>query len=186
MMTSAVSFGASATPKFSSSQPMFGNVENNEKKPSGLASALLGAGGSSFWLGTYTPIPEPPPQARMQMSIATEGGDHIFINYLIWDKQANRFKRQDVHYATSNGLINTNTFKERGGLVQEVHDGEVLYGGAIVDQLRHRLILPSGLMVDGPTGDIMDQYGRVVKHFQEDKRYRLPNQAQPNAMSYQA
>ncbi len=149
--------------------PAFGKVENNDKKPNGLASALLGAGGTSFWLGTYTPIPAPPKEARMQMSLSTESGDHVFVNYLIWDKDQERFRRQDIHYATSNGLINTNEFKERGGLVQDVHDGEILSGGVIVDQLRKRLILPSGYLVDGPTGNIMNKSGEVIKKFQEDK-----------------
>ena len=151
------------------SKVRFGDVEDRNNKPSALASALLGTTGTSFWLGTYTPIPEPPVQARMQMSVEAAGPGHLYINYLTWDNEAQRFKRQDVHYATSNGLFTTNSFEERGGFVQEVHDGEVLYGGVIVDQLNRRLILPNALFMDGPTGNIMNGQGQIVKRFQQDK-----------------
>ncbi len=145
----------------------FGNVEDRNYQPSALASALLGPSGTSFWMGTYTPIPAPPPQARMQMSVETGGPAHLYVNYLIWDQKAQCFKRQDVHYAASNGFFATNAYNERGGLVQEVNDGEVLYGGVIVDQLNKRLILPNALFMDGPSGNISDQQGRIIKRFRE-------------------
>jgi hypothetical protein len=156
-----------SSPTFGRS-PRFGDVENRNNQPSALASAILGPGGTSFWMGTYTPIPEPPLQARMQMSVETAGPAHLYVNYLIWDNQSQRFKRQDVHYAASNGLFATNAFSERGGFVQDVHDGEVLYGGVLVDQLRRRLILPNSLFMDGPTGNILDGQGRIVKRFREE------------------
>lgn len=149
--------------------PSFGNVENRNEQPNPLASAILGPRGTSFWLGAYTPIPAPPPQARIQMGLETTGLGDVMINYLMWDKDANRFKRQDVHYSAFNGLFKTNSFEERGGFVQDIRDGEMLYGGVIVDQKNGKLLLNGGGTMDGPTGNVFDQHGNLIKRFREEE-----------------
>ena len=119
----------------------------------------------SFYLNQYVPIPKPPAEARMQLGISTEADGDVFVNYVVWNEKDNRFERKDVHYSSSriiNGL-NMFDYKEQGGYVQPILDGEVLYGNAVVDQATGKIILPGGNCIDGRTGNVITASGEVVK-----------------------
>lgn len=115
----------------------------------------------SYWNGTYTKLPEPPLDSRLQIGTATESDGKLFINYVVWDRKENIFKRLDVHYTTT--LTAPGTLTEAGGYEQGIYDGEVLVSGAIVDQKKGVIILPGGQLLDGKTGDILDNQGAVLK-----------------------
>ena len=121
----------------------------------------------SYYSGSFTALPPPPPDARLQLSVSTEQDGTVFINYVSWDKAEARFVRKDIHYTSEKfmQLANFGDFREAGGYKQRIHDGEVLMGGAIVDQASHKILLPNGTAVDGPTGNIIGARGEVLKVF---------------------
>lgn len=115
----------------------------------------------SYWTKSFTALPDPPSNARLQLGVSTEDDGKIFINYVVWDDRTNQFKRQDIHYSTT--TLKPGTYFEMGGYEQRIKDGEVLYGGAIVDQANKKILLSDGNYVDGPTGDVFDAQGNLVK-----------------------
>jgi hypothetical protein len=119
----------------------------------------------SYWTGAYTDLPEPPENFRLQTGSSTEDDGTVFINYVLWDQKHQKFYRADIHYTTENRLLpgHSSSFREMGGYKQRIVDGEVLTGGVIVDQASKTLILPDGNRVDGPTGNIFDKSGNLVK-----------------------
>ncbi len=136
-----------------------------------LAAGILGVSGcspqvKSYWSGTYTNLPKPPASARAQLSISTEEDGTVFITYITWNGDKNRFERKDTHYTTT--TLSPGTFSEAGGYVQEVRSGEVLAGGIIVDQKAKKLILPNGNFVDGPSGNILDKNNKIIQKFGEE------------------
>lgn len=133
-----------------------------------LGLALLVAGCSpqqkSFWGGSFTAVPAPPPEARMQLGTSTETDGNLFINYVVWDASKARFERKDIQYSTENIIgLNNSKFSQLGGHIQHIADGEVLYGGAIVDQAAHKIILSNGNYIDGPTGNVHTANGELLK-----------------------
>ena len=132
-----------------------------------LAASLAGCSPQfkSYWSGTYTDLPPPPPNARLQLGVSTEQDGTLFINYVVWDAKAAKFVRQDIHYTTEKvgGLANYGDFREMGGYRQPILDGEVLYGGAIVDQKSGNIILANGNKLDGASGNIFNPHGQLVK-----------------------
>lgn len=114
----------------------------------------------SYWAGSFTKLPDPPANARMQLSTSTEQDGTVFINYIVWDASTNQFARKDIHYSTT--FSGPGTFSECGGYSQKIRDGEVLYGGAIVDQANGKIILPDGKVIEGATGNVK-QGAEVVK-----------------------
>ncbi len=119
----------------------------------------------SYWLGTYTELPPPPENARLQLSISTEDDGTIFINYVLWNPKKQQFYRADIHYTTVRKVLpgHSGHFREMGGYEQRILDGEVLYGDAIVDQEKKAILLTNGNVIDGPTGNILDKDGNIVK-----------------------
>lgn len=115
----------------------------------------------SYYAGLFSQIPDPPKESRLRLDPSTESDGTLFISYVIWNDQEKRFTWKDIHYSTTR--INRGSFKEMGGYEQRIRDGEVLPGGVIIDQENKRILLPSGLYVDGPTGDIKNAQGEVVK-----------------------
>jgi len=138
----------------------------------GAAIGLSGCSspsGSSYRSGSYTTIPAPPAEARVQISLSTDEHDNVFVNYLCWDQKNSNFVRRDVHYSAARvgGLAGYGNYTERGGYEQAIKDGEVLGSGVIVDQKNGKLLLRDGLSMDGRTGDITDPSGKVVKHLEK-------------------
>jgi hypothetical protein len=62
----------------------------------------------------------------------------------------------------------------------------MLYGGVIVDQKNRRLIMPNALFMDGPTGNIYNAQGQIVKRFQEEKLFPTRTAAYYPHLNYQA
>lgn len=121
----------------------------------------------SYYLGTFTDLPPPPPTARMQLETSTEEDGTVFINYVMWDAKQEKFFRKDIHY-TSQKLMrqaNFGSYSEAGGYQQNIHDGEVLAGGAIVDQTNGRILLDGDRYIDGRTGNTYDGSGKIIKEF---------------------
>lgn len=147
----------------------------------GLSRAAIGAGvlvaaaalsgcspqTNSYWTGSYTELPPPPPAARMQIGVSTEEDGTVFINYVMWNKDDGVFERKDIHYSTT--MTNVSGFSEMGGYKQKIHDGEVLSAGVIVDQTNQVIILPNGNRIEGKTGNIVAPDGKVVKEFAGQK-----------------
>lgn len=132
----------------------------------GVSVGLAGMEGcspkaSSYWFGSYSKLPDPPSDARLQIGVSTESDGAVFINYIVWDSSANLFKRKDIHYTTT--TLHPGSFTEAGGYMQRILDGEVLASGAVVDQQRGVILLPGGLVLDGRSGDVMDKSGEIVK-----------------------
>jgi hypothetical protein len=130
-----------------------------------LASAAMMSGCSpqnkSYWSSTYTNLPAPPAEARMQLGVSTEDDGTVFINYVVWDADRGEFARKDIHYTTT--VMNPGSFQEAGGYKQKVYDGEVIYGDAIVDQKAGKIILSNGNVIDGKTGNIVSPEGEIIK-----------------------
>jgi hypothetical protein len=136
----------------------------------GLSAALLATAAAvsgcspqdkSYWSSTYTDLPPPPAEARMQLGVSTEDDGTVFINYVIWDAGKGEFARKDIHYTTT--VMHPGSFQEAGGYKQKIHDGEVIYGDAIVDQKVGRIILSNGNTIDGKTGNILSADGEIIK-----------------------
>lgn len=130
-----------------------------------LATAAAMSGCSpqekSYWTSSYTELPPPPAEARMQLGVSTEDDGTVFINYVIWDAEKGEFARKDIHYTTT--VMHPGSFQEAGGYKQKVHDGEVIYGDAIVDQKAGKILLSNGNSIDGKTGNILNAEGEVIK-----------------------
>lgn len=109
----------------------------------------------------YTPLPDPPPEARLQLNVSSESTGHVFINYVIWDSQATCFKRRDIHYADT--IFEPGQFREQGGFEQRIPHGEALAAGIVIDQKNGHILLNNGLRIDGPTGHLFDAEGRILK-----------------------
>ncbi len=118
---------------------------------------------SSYWTGNYTKLPPPPATARMQLGVSTEDDGTVFINYVTWNKDSARFERKDIHYTTTS--LAPGTFSQAGGYEQEIHDGEVLYGGAIVDQAAGKILFADGKYIEGKTGNIYAESGKLIKEY---------------------
>ena len=129
-----------------------------------LASAVMLGGCSpqekSYLYSSYTDLPPPPAEARMQLGASTEEDGTVFINYVIWDGAAKEFVRKDIHYTTT--ITHPGTFSSAGGYQQNIHHGAVLYGDAIVNQKEGKIHLSNGNVIDGKTGNIQDASGRVL------------------------
>ena len=139
-----------------------------------LLGAVLAIGGAltgcspkskSYMSGAYTPFPEAPANARIQIGVSTESDGDVLINYIVWDSGSSSFLRKDIHYSAARwgGLAGYGDFTERGGYQQKIRDGEVLSSGVVVDQKNSKLILSDGMILDGPTGKVIDKTGTVVK-----------------------
>jgi hypothetical protein len=133
----------------------------------GLTLAGCSPQTKSYYSGSFTDLPPPPPDARLQLSVSTEQDGTVFINYVTWDQKSTSFVRKDIHYTSEKmlQLANYGDFREAGGYKQTIRDGEVLMGGAIVDQAAHKILLPNGTAVDGPSGNIVNTAGQVLKAF---------------------
>lgn len=135
------------------------------------AAALFSSGCSpqskSYWSGTYTPLPDPPASCRLVLNTSTEDDGTIFINYVEWDTKTDSFVRRDTHYSTKGVVGNWGDFKEYGGYEQKIRDGEVLVNGAIVDQAGKKIDIGNGRFVDGPTGNILDAKGNILKELKK-------------------
>ena len=134
------------------------------------AGAIFGGMGcspqsKSYMFDSFTELPAPPENARLQIGVSTEEDGTIFINYIIWNADKAEFVRRDIHYTSKKvlGMVNAGDFRQKGGYEQRILDGEVLSSGAIVDQERGVITLPSGLLVDGKSGSVMDAQGNVIK-----------------------
>jgi hypothetical protein len=134
-----------------------------------IISPLMTPQTRSYYGNVYTRIPDPPAEARMQLGVSTEADGSLFINYVVWDKESQRFMRKDIHYTSLKGVlltVNVGDFQAKGGYIQKIKDGEVLYGGAIVDQQQKVIHLPNGQKIYGPTGDIYDAQGNLSKRLE--------------------
>lgn len=137
----------------------------------GAACAMLATGcspqeKSRMW-GSFTQLPDPPPEARLQIGVSTEADGTLFINYVCWETNAQKFIRKDIHYSIMSdhviAFIPNNSFREAGGYIQRIKDGEVLSGGQVVNQTGKTIMIGGGLFIDGPTGNVINQSGQVVK-----------------------
>lgn len=117
----------------------------------------------SYWTGAYTKLPDPPASARLVLNTSTEDDGTVFINYVEWNQKTSEFIRRDTHYSTKGIIGNYGNFSELGGYEQRIRDGEVLVNGAIIDQKEKRIDLGDGRYVDGPTGNIIDSSGKIMK-----------------------
>jgi hypothetical protein len=77
---------------------------------------------------------------------------------LVWDTDSNRFvERFDVY---------SDTPELKSSSEREVYHSRVLNGdyvsGAVVDQVKQRIVLPDGGWIDGPTGDIYSVQGLML------------------------
>lgn len=139
----------------------------------GLGAVLLGGcqaspGMNSKYNNSYTSLPAPPANARLQIGVTAHGHEDtydILINYIEWNSSQDKFVRRDVHYSAYNqsgfGGYDDH-FTERGGYEQNIYDGEVLASGAIVDQVKKVIYLPGGNIMDGPTGKVFASDGRTI------------------------
>ena len=118
----------------------------------------------SYWTGSYTQMPDPPAAARMQTGVSTESDGDLFINYVIWNEQTNQFERHDIHYTAGKfgNTLQVGNFREAGGYKQRIMQGEILTGGAAVDQKAGVLRFPDGSWVDGPTGAYLSAKGDTI------------------------
>lgn len=121
----------------------------------------------SYWNNTFTALPNPPAEARMQLGVSTEEDGTVFINYVTWNAESKQFERKDVHYTTT--VTHPGSFSAAGGYSQKIHHGEVLYGDAIVDQHAGKILLGNGNSIDGETGNIFDKSGELVIKLEHTK-----------------
>ena len=140
----------------------------------GLAAVLPGCSpqNSSYYFGSFTKLPPPPPEARMQLGVSTEEDGTVFVNYVVWNDKASHFERKDFHYTSKKlgGTMNFGDFAAAGGYQQRIHDGEVLYGNAIVDQKAGRIIMQGGNYIDGRTGNTYSADGTLLKAFSTEEK----------------
>ena len=132
----------------------------------GLAAAASGCSPKelSYWTGNYTQMPDPPVAARMQTGVSTESDGDLFINYVVWNDTAKQFERHDIHYTAGKlgNMVQVGDFREAGGYKQRIKHGEVLTGGAVIDQRAGLIRFPDGSRVDGPSGTYLSAHGDTI------------------------